>query len=237
MRNKKKTEPEKTPEQEELEKRVDAMMDPRQPDNPTAEITPKPAAAKPEPVIQAVASPIADGPTTAPQLPKPDKKITINDASNEPLSIDKLDELAASIVGSKSKKPGKKAKAKAASPKAQDKPPAAGETEEPDQPETGAPELEEAVSEDDIAEQSTELEDPQTDKAVDDIVAYEGDVMLAVADSTAAEHNREFEDSEPREHHVFSTLFWTLVALVAILIAALTALLIMGDSLANKLGL
>jgi hypothetical protein len=237
MRDKKKTEPEKSPEQEALEKRVDAMMDPKKPDIPMAEITPKPAATKPKPAIQAVTSPVPDGPTTAPQLPKPGKKITITDTPNKPLSIDKLDELAASIVDSKSKKHGKLAQPKAAAPKTQDKsqePEKEEESELPEEPETEPAEI---AMEDDITEQSAELEDPQTDKAVDDIVAYEGDVILAVADSTAAEHNREFADSEPREHHVFSVLIWTLVALVAILAIALTALLVMGDSLADKLGL
>lgn len=228
MRNKKKSKTEKTPEQEALEKRVDAMMDPKQPDKPAAEAMPKPDIAKSRPVIAAVTAPVPDGPTTAPQLPKPGKKITITDAASKPLSIDKLDELAESIVGSKSSAKSKKAD-KPAEPKAQDDP------GEPEPPEPSEPD--ETGPAEDITEQSTELENPQTDKAVDDIVAYEGDVMLAVADSTAAEHNREFAESEPREHHVFSTLFWTLVALVVILIIALTVLLVMGDSLADKLGL
>lgn len=55
-------------------------------------------------MIQAVAAPVSDGPSTAPQLPRPGKKIVINDVPNEPLSIDKLDELTRRIVGSKSSK-------------------------------------------------------------------------------------------------------------------------------------
>lgn len=60
--------------------------------------------------------------------------------------------------------------------------------------------------------------------------------MLAVADSTAAEHSQNFRKNR-RKTPVFSTLLWTLVALAVILIIALIALLLMGDSLANKLRL
>jgi len=205
MRDKKKTKSKKTPEQEALEKHVDAMMDPERAD----------AADKPEPKIAAVAAPIADGPTTAPQLSaKLRKQVAITDAA-KPLSIDKLDELTEQITESDTSRKSKKT------------------DEKPEEP----PAQLETAPEEDPTEQSTELDDDRTDEAVDDIVAYEGDVMLAVADSTAAERNRQLAAEKPKGHPVFSMLVWTLIAGVAILIVALCALLFMGDNLADKLGL
>jgi hypothetical protein len=230
MRDKKKVVSEKTPEQAELEKHVDAMMDPKRPD----EVQEKPAASSaakpPEPAITAVTIPADDAPTTAPQLSsRLRKQITINDASAKPLSIDKLDELTRSIT--ESDKPKK-------SKKSADKTKAPAKPEVTEEPETSEPaETDETAPEADITENSMELNDAQTDKAVDDIVAYEGDVMLAVADSTAEAHNRQFAEAEPEKRHLFSTVMWTLVALVTILIIALSVLLVMGDSLANKLGI
>lgn len=205
MRDKKKAKSEKSPDQEALEKHVDAMMDPKQPD---------------EPAISAVTAPVSEGPTTAPQLSaKLRKQIAVTEAPSKPLSIDKLDELAKSITEPDKPKKSKKSKKNNGPPK---------EPQVPDVPEEPAP---------DIAENSMKLDDVQTDEAVDDIVAYEGDVMLAVADSTAEAHNRQFAEAEPEHHHLFSDVMWALVALVAVLIVILSALLVMGDSLANKLGL
>lgn len=223
MRDKKKSGPKKTAEQEALEKHVDAMMDPKRPD----ETEPAPESESPpeEPKITAVAAPASEPAKTAPQLsPTLRKKITVSDAAAKPLSIDKLDELTEQIAKTGA---GKSKKTKKPEPPAEDD----------DKPVDDGPAAEDAQQ--DITEQSTDLDDAQTDKAVDDIVAYEGDVMLAVADSTAAEHNRKFGTvvEERKGHPVLSMLFWTLIALVAILIVALVALLFMGDSLTNKLGL
>jgi hypothetical protein len=206
MSRKDKDAPQKTPEQEALEKHVDAMMDPKKPD-------PKPAAAAKKPEITAVAIPAEDGPGTAPQLsPKLRKQVTI-DGADKPLSIDKLDEL---ITKAEKPKKAKKAAAKA-EPEAKPEPPA-GQSEE-------------------LPENSS-LDDEQTDKAVDDIVAYEGDVVLAVADSTADQHNKEVAaGAKPHGHPILRTLIWTLITLAVLLIIALGALLLMGDSLTSKLGL
>ncbi len=214
MRDKKKTTPGKTPEQEALEKHVDAMMDPKQPDDAEKSAPPlAPATKKSEPAITAIATPADDAPKTAPQLsPKLSKQISVTDASAKPLSIDKLDELTKTIAESETPKKSKKS---------------AKKTEEKDEPEQAA----------DIAESDAGLDDAETDKAVDDIVAYESDVMLAVADSTAEAHSKEASLPEPKKRGVFSTIIWTLVALVAILIVALSVLLVMGDNLATKLGI
>lgn len=205
MRDKKKSDPKKTAEQEALEKHVDAMMDPKHPDEPvTADV--------PEPIRQAGKSE-TESFKTAPQLSsKLRKQIGVSDVPSKPLKIDKLDELTESITGTK------------ASEKS--------ETEEkPEKTETEQPEP------DDIPEDDG-LDDAQTDKAVDDITAYESDVILAVADSTAEARNRESGTAEePEKHHIFSTLFWTLVAIIVILVIGLCVLLVMGDSLTSKLGI
>ncbi len=112
MRDKKKTTSGKTPEQEALEKHVDAMMDPKQPDEAVESVpAPTPAAKNPEPAITAVAVPADNAPKTAPKL---GKQISVADAPAKPLSIDKLDELTKSITESetpeKSKKSAKKTK-------------------------------------------------------------------------------------------------------------------------------
>lgn len=213
MRDKKKT-TEKTPEREALEKHVDAMMDPKQPDS-AAETAAIPEADRPEPAITAVAIPADDAPKTAPQL---SSKLKKQAGVAAPLSIDKLDELTKSITESDGKPPKKSKKANEKPEKAADNP------EEPAAPK-------------DAEVDSMELDDADTDKAVDDIVAYEGDVMLAVADSTAEEHNREVAQAKPKKRHIFSTLFWTLITLLVILIIVFCVLLVMGDNLANKLGI
>jgi cobalamin biosynthesis Mg chelatase CobN len=219
MRDKKKATPEKTPEQEALEKRVDAMMDPKRPDEPI-ENELAPPAEDPEPTVTAVSPPAADPPTTAttaPQLsPKLRKQIAVTEVPAQPLSIDKLDELTKSITESDTPKKTKKS---------------ADKSEKPDK-------QEESDEQENITEQSTDLDDAQTDEAVEDIVAYEGDVMLAVADSTAEERNRQAEEpSAQKGHPVFSVIIWVLVAAVVMLIIALCALLLLGDNLAAKLGL
>lgn len=222
MRDKKQKQSAKTPEQEALEKHVDDMMNPGRSeprDDPAAQ-----PAASDETTISAVTTPVQDEPGTAPQLsPKLRKQIAVSDASAEPLKIDKLDELTEKIAAEKpaKKKPAKKTATAKPPPTEQEQ---AAEPAPPEQP--------------DITENGNDLDDAETDKAVDDIVAYEGDVMLAVADSTAAEHNREVQDQNaPKGHPVLSTLLWTMVAACVILIIVLVVLLVMGDSVASRLGL
>jgi hypothetical protein len=229
MRDKKKSGRKKTPEQEALEKHVDAMMDPKLPDEaPTASIPETPVE---DPIIKAVMAPAepsdTDTPKTAPTLAarKSGKKIAVSDAAAEPLKIDNLDEQIKSMADpDDAKKPKKPSKSKAK--------PAKEESEAEEASGEARPEDEE-----DIADQGMDLDDAETDKAVDEIVAYEGDVMLAVADSTAAERNREFQTQEAKGHPILSTFVWTLVTLMVVLIIALIVLLVMGDNLAGKLGL
>lgn len=214
MRDKKKSQAKKTSEQEALEKHVDAIMDPKQPDTP--------AAKKPEPAISAAAAPVAQSTPTAPQLsPKLRKQVDVAGESGKPLSIDKLDELTEQITKS----------AKSKKPKKPEKETGLETAVEPAEPE-------ESPAPADITEESAGLDDPQTDKAVDDIVAYEGDVMLAVADSTAEEHNRQIaEQTKPKGHPALAVIFWIFIAIAVFIIIALGVLLVMGDNLANKLGI
>jgi hypothetical protein len=193
MRNKKKASSQKTAEQEALERRVDAMMDPKKPDE-------TPAAAIPSAAAEKAKTPKASKVTkTAPQLSaKLRKQIGVDDAPAKPLSINKLDEPTES----------------AATPtKPADPPPQDGITEQ------------------------TDLDDSRTDEAVDDIVSYEGDVMLAIADSTVAERNRQAgETSEPkRAHGAFSAIIWTLVFLIAVTAVILSVLLVTGGNLPGPL--
>jgi hypothetical protein len=225
MRDQGKKQAKKTPEQEALERRVDEMMDPKRSGSAADEA--KPAAVESKVKISAVAAPVPDAPGTAPQLsPKLRKQIAVTDTAPEPLKIDKLDELTEQITAKKPVKKKAARKPPAEKPAAEEAPaPVAGaEAPAPDQP--------------DVTGQSTDFDDTETDKAVDDIVAYEGDVMLAVADSTAEEHNREVQsENAPKGHPVFSTFVWTVIAACVILIIVLVLLLVMGDSLATKLGL
>jgi hypothetical protein len=196
MRNKKKDEPEKTPEQEALEQRVDAMMDPNKPDEAPVATAEPPVAEKPAVKVPGAGK----GTKTAPRLStKLRKQIGAADVPAKPLSIDKLDALTESIA----------------------------EPETPSEPE--APETP------DITEQSMELNDSRTDEAVDDIVSYEGDVMLAIADSTAAERNKQVAPIPDKKgtHHTFATIIWTLVFLIVVIAIVLGWLLVTGGNMPN----
>lgn len=233
--NKKKDELEKTPEQEALERHVDAMMDPKLPDPTDDEPikTPK----EPEP---AVAPPAIERLTirppksaktakTAPELPTTARKITVSDASAKPLSIDKLDQLAESIVAKDNDKPDEKPGSK---PKPTEKPKPGPEDDVADDADTPDDKDDAAPNEDDIAEPGIDIDDERTDEAVDDIVAHEGDVMLAVADATAAERNREAEKMTGKKSHKgLAAFFWFLVAVMAALAIVITALMMTGGNL------
>lgn len=235
MRISKKDEPDETPEQEELVRQVDAMMDPKLPDQ--HEDVPKPPDApqkseqpeppeKPEPV-KVKTSRSAPAVKTAPELPSAGKKIEVSAvpaAAAKPLSIDKLDQLTKSIASeddTAEKAPNEHDD--------DDHGPGVAGGQGDDDPAKKDPETSGAVTGPDLDAQSTDLDDARTDSAVDDIVAHEGDVMLAVADATAAERNR--ESAVPERSHGLSNLVWFLVALLAALAIAISVLVITGGSL------
>jgi hypothetical protein len=189
MAKKKSDQPEAPPEEQELVRRVDAMMSV---EKPLEKALPEPPAPDKEPAIE---------PPTAPQLPP---------------------KLLKTIGASKS------AKAKKA-PKASSAPeaivPSAADTVDSDDP---PPEriLKLHVSEDtasaepaDTADEPTAadpiplqdpLEDTETDKAVDDIVANEADLQLAVDDATARRRTAEAEAQNQRGLlATIFTSFWT----------------------------
>lgn len=248
----KKDEPDKTPEQKELERRVDAMMDPKLPE--PSEAAPEPQAEPDKPAIERIsvkaskksAKP-AKAVKTAPELPSAGKKIMVSDASDgdaatKPLSIDKLDQLTKSIVGDdEGKDKGKDDKA--GPPKDEEEPAAEPETDEvpsgeddktADDDTDGQGESEKAAKEPDPEDdtgEDTDLDDVRTEQAVDDIVAHEGDVMLAVADATAAKRNRASDDKAGKSHKGISAFIWFLVALIAVLAIAISVLMATGGSL------
>lgn len=165
MRNKKSKDNDKTPEQQALERRVDEMMD--------VEFDPSKQTVENAPQV-----PKDSQPMTAPVLPKdlqknlppdPAPKIELVAAPVEPakpvepLKIDKLDEMTAEVE---------------AEQEAVDEP----------QVEASMPEATEEVETDNdqALEDSTNLDDVATDKAVDEIEAGESDTVLAVADAKQA---------------------------------------------------
>ncbi len=207
MRDKSKGEPKKTSEQEALERSVDAMMDPKLPDVPEAEVPAEPERA-----------PKTKSAKTAPQLPdKLRKQIAVSDASAQPISIEKLDDLAESITASKPARKRKK-KEEPEQPDKQDEPEEKDEPDESEPAETVEPE-------------STDLDDAQTDEAVDDIVSHEGDVMLAIEDATAAERNRQAEDAAGDSGGGFSTFVWSVVVIIAVIAIVLFVLLVTGGNI------
>ncbi len=84
----------------------------------------------------------------------------------------------------------------------------------------------------DITEQSADLDNSRTDEAVDDIVAHEGDVMLAVADAKVAERERQAETAsgKKKSHGGFRVVFWFLIALMALLAIAISVLVVTGGN-------
>lgn len=152
MRDKKSEESDKSTEEKALEERVDAMMDPKRDGADKADKAVDADSDSGHIITVSVkskqsaepATPLTDQPT-APQLPG---KLLKQLPKDEPLSIDKLDELTGGI------------------------------SEPASETSTANPETE-----------STEFDDTATDEAVDDIVANEGDTVLALEDVRAARRN------------------------------------------------
>lgn len=227
MLDKKKDKDQKTSEQEALEKQIDAMMDPKRPDG-----APEPAAAaKADPIEPPdLSSPSADGGSrTAPELPdKLRKQLGVDAKPTKPITIKKLDEITERIAETPpvADKPKKKEPEKTS----KDEKPAKTEAQD------GMPDSDDAEksgrSDEDISKQSTDLDDVRTDAAVDDIVSYEGDVMLAIADSTAAERNRQAEAAAGTERKKgnFSAFLWFLVFVIAVIALLLLGLLVTGGN-------
>ncbi|HXE10069.1 MAG TPA: hypothetical protein VN554_01450 [Verrucomicrobiae bacterium] len=206
MRLRKKSEPEKSPEERALEERVEDMMDPKRPDTAPA----VPAAASDATTVSANVDV-----KTAPQLSaKLRKQIAIKDDAAPALKQTGKRRTAASKSGSKSE--------------------AAAPASPPEKPESPVP-AEEAAPETDPTDLSTNLDDSRTDEAVEDITRYESDVVLAVADATADSRSRQAEADNPTHpvHHVFSAFVWTLVFLMAVAAIAFFVLLVTGGNVSG----
>ncbi|HVX57704.1 MAG TPA: hypothetical protein VHA37_08295 [Candidatus Saccharimonadales bacterium] len=145
---------------------------------------------------------------TAPPLPtKLRKQITVTGGDDEPQP-------------KKSEEP-KKTEESAPEPEPDDKP----ETYEVEE---AAPA---AAAPDEFMGQSIDLDDELTDEAVTDIVAHEGDVVLAVADATAAERNQELLGTDTQEstgHSAFAKIFWSLIFILAVISIIVFYLLVTG---------
>lgn len=150
---------------------------------------------------------------TAPQLSSELRQKTgAGAAEAKPIKIKKLDEITEKIAVSEEKKE---------------------KDEGPEQAEEQ--DLASEPAQADFEKGSTELDDARIDEAVDDIVAHEGDVMLAVEDATAAERNRQLakDDDEDKGHPVLSTLFWTVVFFLAIVAVLIVALYVTGGNVSG----
>jgi hypothetical protein len=210
MRNKKATNG--SPEDEVLEKRVDAMMDPALPNStpaPDAAPTSKPLTPPPldifsglpdQPSVKA-----ADEPKTAPAVPAKLLK---------PLEAETPESPAGSPAP-------KKPEAAIVPDQPEAVPPAAGEP-------AAAPAPEQTAAKPGVGlPQSSEqpvinLDDEKTDAAVDDIVAHESDQVLAAEDALAAGASRQKTAKQPGKLRRFFGSKWIWIA-AGILILAIAA--------------
>lgn len=214
---KRKNESKKSPEQQALEARVDAMMDPKRSDAETSTEVSEPPKKPPK---SSTPPPAAADVKTAPRLSATlRKQITVADAGDKPAAEEPP------------KKPVKQAKTAPKNEATEEPAP------EPAEEKPAEAEQSEIAETEDATMQSTDIDDEGVDEAVDDIVRYEGDVMLAVADATADERSREAQEvvrqGHSAGHRVFSVTLWTLVFLVAIIAVVFFVLLVTGANVSG----
>lgn len=191
MSKKKANKPEESAENQELVRRVDAMMSTELPDEPPARpvsIVVAPDDQKPVPVK-------TKNQKTAPKLsPKLLKSVEGDEVTKDEVT--------------KLKTPAK--------------PPIvitlADEDKAAEEP-AAKPEAEEAAAEPPKAQDKDPLEDSATDKAVDDIVAHEGDTVLAVTDALTARQQAVAQPGRPsgRSDHKW---LWLLILIILLGTAA-----------------
>lgn len=98
-------------------------------------------------------------------------------------------------------------------------------------PRSAKDDTEKSRSDDELMRRSVDLDDARTDEAVNDIVSYEGDVMLAVSDATADERTRKAEEATGKSKKSggwLSAIFWTFVIFIVIVAVALAVLFASG---------
>lgn len=166
MPDKKSKEPEKSAEEKALEERVEVMMNPEIPDPTSAPAIDTKPAAKESAVTSGGAEPRTQIKSAPPLASRLRKQIPVSPAAvpDTPLSIDKLDQ----ITGPVEEPTVATTDAPAAEPRAEAAEPPA-----------------ETASTTESSVEGDGLENAETDKAVDDIVAQEGDIVLAVEDAAA----------------------------------------------------
>ncbi|HXR50304.1 MAG TPA: hypothetical protein VN778_04740, partial [Verrucomicrobiae bacterium] len=157
MPNKKNSEPEQTPEEKALAERVDAMLDPNRPDQ--------------SPALQSQSS-------SAPAAS--DHPLDIFEGKSAPIPISTKDasDTPAEPTKTAPELPGKASKqASVESPKSEAEPASEPAEPQPEEPAPPAP---------DIEDTNAQLDDSETDKAVDEIAANEADALLAAEDAAKA---------------------------------------------------
>lgn len=195
MRNKKSQEPQKSSEQEALERKVDLMMD-----------------SKPEKIGKTQLTPAGVGNVTAPELPSKamNKATNVSEGDSKskpltsavptaPLVIDKLDDMTAEVE---------------AEP-AESEEPVTSSTDE-----ASAKELQNKADIDNDSDLgSTNLEDRTIDEAVDDIAANESDTVLALQDAQSGRNTKSAVPKQSGFKKKLTKLFknkWTWIVIVAI---------------------
>lgn len=184
MPDKKSNEPEKSAEEKALEERVEVMMNPNLPDSPATAKSSEPRA-EPVAVPQVSAASRIEVKSAPPLAARLRKQISAEKQEPTP-TVAKLNAPAAAAVPAELPK----------TPLSIDKlDQIAGPVELPEN--NSAADEEQAVDDTPVpvaAKPATEedgLSDADTDKAVDDIVAEEGDIVLAVEDAAAVRRNKQ----------------------------------------------
>lgn len=195
MRNKKSAQADGSPEEEAVVKRVDRMLSTELPEEKSADAAGQPPAEK----TLKITPTQPEGASTAPAIPESLlKQIKADDDAEAPKPPLKIDSSTAQAA--EASKPGKA-----------DTMPVEAADQEAEPP----------VNSVETGPQSVELGDRQTDQAVDEIVAREGDTVLALED---AKNRRSQPSSTPGFKDKIKAFFknkWTWLGLLLVLIVLL----------------
>lgn len=185
MPDKKSDQPEQSADEKELEHRVDAMMSTELPETALPTSAPETKKTDGKKSTGTAAKDRKTAPKPPPKLPK---SIKVDEAPKPEEPDPMPGDSPVSLVP------------EAPSQATMDEVPAALETRaEPAQDQT---------------READPLEDSGTDEAVDDIVAHEGDTVLAVNDALAARQEKIAEASQSRQRHFKHKWFWFLVLVI-----------------------
>ncbi len=204
MPNKKGSESEKSPEEQALEQRVDAMLNPKGDKSPITSPAAGPDKDKPLDIFEGKSSPV---------------KITVKDSS-APAAATTAPEVPGKVLKEAGVRPTKVVAEKVSAPEPAPKQAAAVEVPAADESA--------AAPTPDVESTSTNIEDTATDKAVDDIAANDSDALLAAEDAarsakTPAAPKKSSGGNWKDKLRALARNKWTWVG-VAVLLVALFAL-------------